>query len=235
MTRIVMTCLWKGEDLPGYSNDVYRPEHVANLAAGVRRHIPDSRLVVLADDHYAPLIDPLPVDVIGFSGWGCGGWSNVLEAFRPGLRPPDGDRVLLVGLDTVIVGDCEWLFEWRDAPIGLPLDPYHHPEVCDAVVTFDAEGADLVWSAFLESRKDEMRGDLFMGKPSEMALLRRLRARYGWDTLEPEPRGRLMSYKVHVLPDFAFDGASIVYFHGEPKPDELDTRNPIRREWERGE
>jgi len=226
----VITALWKGENLPRHSNDVYGPEYVENLAQGVQEHIPDSELLVLTDAHYWHRLSDSSARVLALDGYGVGGWSNILEMFRPDLWPCAGERMLGMGLDTVIVGDCSWLWEWDESPVGLPLDPYYAPLPCNGVMTWDREGAQLVWEAFLESRRARMARHLYARRPSEMALLRDLYARLGWVPLEHTHR-RLLSYKVHVKNGMPVEDASIVYFHGSPTPADLPESDPIRQCW----
>lgn len=225
-----IACLWRGTDLPAYSADQYGPRYVEALRRGVVLHA-DSDLLMLVDQHYWPMVEELGVEARPFNGLDCGGWSRVLEAFHPFLWPRKGERILVVGLDTVFTGDASWLFSWDEAPIGLPLDPFCDPEVCDAVITANREGCGLVWNAYLESKKDGMQQDLYMGQPSEMALLRRLSAIHKWPPLETSP-AKLLSYKVHLIRDERdWKDASVVYFHGPPKPADLRPADPIYRIW----
>lgn len=252
----MMSFLWQGDDLPGYSANKYDLEYVARLARGVWRWCgEDAELVIIADDHYAPLLrayvaERAPyhtdwrtrfrVDIM--AGFGIGGWSNVLEGFRPGLQPKEGERVVMVGLDTVFVGDSSWLFDWNEAPIGLPLDPYHDPEPCDAVIVVSPDGAWTVWNYFIaEAKRNKMKDHLMAGVPSEMMLLRHLSKVHGWAKLEPRAT-RLLSWKVHLNKNLFTpktisprwpSGTSLVYFHGRPKPADLPEEDPIRKEWER--
>ena len=235
----IFCCLWKGEDLPGFSADKYDVSDVAKLARGFRRHLTvEHEFVLIVDANYdyaaRTLLPDDLVTVLPMEGWGIGGWSNMLEPYRPGLR--SSERSLLVGLDTIVVGNCDWLFEWDEAPMGLPWDPFQKETVCDAVVTWDKHGAEIVWEAFLKSRKDGMKCHLLFGRPSEMILFRDLWTQLGWPTLELTPK-RLLSYKCHVKGrsgrDRSWDKASIVYFHGNPKPCHLHKTHPLRQEWER--
>lgn len=248
--RTVFVTLWKGEGLPSYSQGQYGVEDVVRLWHGMRRHIPNSRLVVLCDDEsFAELCcfaipkeleHPDMADtsrLVQFEGFGVGGWTNVLEAMNPDLYDEfvggDGsERALLVGLDTVFTGDCEWLFEWDEAPIGLPLDPYNSSQPCDAVVTFDRKGATLAWVEFMAARQHRKFPHLYAGRPSEMVLLQHLWKIHGWPMLETT-MDRLKSFKGCNLRDAAVcPDASLVYFHGRPKIRELATGHPVRVEWE---
>ena len=247
MKQRVMVTLWRDEkaDLPGYSGNVYDEQWVANLARNVKRQLPNGELVVVADTFYCRrLIEAgeqnLPelkeVQIVPMLGVGIGGWSNVFELWRPELWPEEGARHLAVGLDTVFVGDPSWLFRWDEGHVGVPFDPYHHPEVCDAVISFDKAGAAMLWNEFLHSKGDGMKQDHYMGRPSEMALIRRMHRERGapWvAALELMPE-RLLSYKCHVKTGEVpvQSTTSVVYFHGTPKPHQLGTDDPIRKEWE---
>lgn len=240
----MIACLWSDDrrELPGYSGKAkWSIGVVSALVLNARRRVPGCRFVLLVDEVWARAYDAIvtspgggaariPDALVSFSGADCGGWSRICEVFRPDLAPRAGERNLFVGLDTVFVDDARWLFEWDHAPVGLPLDPYHAPERCDAVVSYDAEGAALVWAAYEESRdRDGMRADLYAGKPSEMALLRRLSREHGWPPLEPGFH-RLRSYKVHGSQ--RVQGTTVVYFHGTPKPQDLPEGNWVRGELE---
>lgn len=230
MKRRVIAALWhdKKDELPSYSGKAaWTIGAVSKVVLNARRYIPDCEFVLLVDDAwhdaYRSVIPGpamfdrrpgVPDCILKFSGTDVGGWSKLCEVFRPDLAPALGERDLFIGLDTVFVGDATWLFDWNHSPVGLPLDPYHAPERCDAVVSFDRAGAELVWSAYEASRDaDGMRQDHYAGRPSEMALLRRLSKEHDWTALEPGFH-KLRSYKVHG--NERIDGTSVVYFHGTP-------------------
>jgi hypothetical protein len=236
MTNNVFSFLWQGTDLPGFSNDAYDLKYVELLANGVRKHVPNGQLTMLADEfYYEQMRGDRRFDSIRlekFDGHGIGGWSNVLEGFRENLRPKMGKRHMLVGLDTVFMGNCQWLFDWNKSPVGLPLDPYNAPQPCDAVVTFDYEGAAFVWDAFEVAKTDGMKDYLLFDVPSEMMLLRYLYKRERWEPLEQQP-SKLLSYKAHVLRGVNpwRHHTSVVYFHGKPKPHQLSHTNRIWQQW----
>ena len=228
MTRYVHTCLWKGKDVP----HEYGVADVVRLETNMLQHIPDATLVCHVDDAHHKAVDlAIKGITVPFLGLGVGGWSNVLELFGWSHVWEPKERHLAVGLDTVFVGNCDWLFEWSADPVGLPLDPYAAPVPCDAVISFSMRGSIATWGEFLESRQSGMKGDLYANKPSEMALLRRMYAENGWRPLEKKPH-RLLSYKKHVRDERrSIDGASIVYFHGKPKPTDLPKDDPVFKAW----
>lgn len=229
MTVRVLANLWDGHDLPSYSGRRYDVRYAERL----RDAMPDGfALTVLADDAYHDALIDAGVPTLKMRGIGCGGWSHVFEAFHPDAPRSDTGRTILVGLDTIITGSLDWLATWDESPVGLPLDPYCAPVPCDAVVTFNAEGARMVWERYVRERDaDRMARYRLHGCPSEMHLLRGMYAEHGWKPLEPEPE-RLLSYKVHVARDGCpWDEASMVYFHGHPKPADLPEDHPLRERW----
>jgi len=232
----VFCCLWNGTDLPNYSGGVYDLTWVDRLHRNIQRRLPGGSLTVLVDMFYWDKIvqtygPAVPYHVIPLLELGIGGWSNVLEIFAPDLRPAEGQRHLAVGLDTVFISDPSWLFQWCAAPVGLPRDPIFTKTVCDAVISFDAEGASIVWDEFQRASDSRMSRYLMMNRPSEMMLLRSLWDKYQWPMLEPEPR-QLLSYKCHVQKTGLCPETSVVYFHGRPKMIDLPQTDPIRMEWE---
>ena len=251
--KTVICNLWKGENLPAFSENAYGPQDVVRLWKGARRHLTGPlRFVVFCDEHYfellaapeaALMVERAGLDwaesrLVRYAGHGIGGWTNVMESMNPQSFIDGtfvGSRVLLVGLDTVFVGDSNWLFDWNAAPIGLPRDPYSGYQPCDAVVTFDYEGARAAWGEYLRAKQKHPFPHMLGGKPSEMVLLQHLWKMDGdWPYLEPEAK-RLLSFKGAKLHDVdrVPNGTSIVYFHGRPKLWDLEPTHPVRVEWER--
>ena len=251
MTRHVLTCLWAGHDLPGYSANKYGVIDVLNLWLGVHRHVTGGHLTVLADDeHVAKLtgeamqlasrqltVDeraalPHTLHIRPLQGYGKrhGGWSHVLEAFNPDLlRALGGNRFLVVGLDTLFVRNSDWLFDWDTSPVGLPADPYNLAgPPCDAVVTYSKAGADDVWAEFMHANGSVTWPYPYAGgRASEMVLLQSLYDRRQWAKIEGPTMGRLASYKALVRPYGLPERCSVVYFHGHPKPQEMPLGDPL--------
>lgn len=235
-TNRVFSCLWKGEDLPGFCNNVYGPKYVECLNRGVRRHVPNGQLTMLCDEYYYQILKKdkrfNSVRLEKFAEPGVGGWSRIFEVNRENLRPKLGKRHVWVGLDTVFMGNCQWLFDWSYSPVGLPMDPFHPHVACNGVWTWDYEGAAFVWDEYQAAKASKMENYQLFGRPSEMMLLRYLFKAEGWVPLEDKPR-KLLSYKRHVL--FGYNPwkmqTSITYFHGNPKPHQLKRDNLMSAEW----
>jgi len=218
----VIACLWNGTDLPKFSAGRYGPEYVEALKSGLARHWPGARLTVLTDGSYT-----LPNTEQRMLSKGWPGWWRRFEAFHPDLWPEEDGRLVLLDLDLILVGDCEWIGRWDLATVGLPLDPFFPDRVCSTVVTADRKGAELLWEAAVHVYPQDYK---YMGQPSEMALLRVMAKSHCWEPLEPAP-SRLLSYKAHVKKGHSWTDASIVYFHGEPKPADLDDREVLKSLW----
>ena len=114
-----------------------------------------------------------------------------------------GDPMILVGLDTVIVGNVDHLAEYciKSDVLALPRDPYHPERACNGVALVPAGHQDIA------------------GNPGEndMVWVRRFPHKY-IDDLFP---GQVVSYKGHVKKNGLGD-ARIVYFHGKEKPHEIE-------------
>lgn len=231
-----IACLWRGVGLPEFSNDVYDRRYVEALATGIERHVPDGQLTLISDEHYHPLVRDIEgVEHVKFHGIDFGGWSRMMETMRPDLWPKGDERIVGMNLDIVLVGDCSWLWEWDEADVGLPTDPLHPSVPANPVWTWNRAGAKLCWEAYRRILMDrvpteKVRMPTAMGQPSEMALFRQLAAEHGWPRLE-RAFARLRSYKKHVLPARSWKDASVVYFHGSPKPHELPETHPLKKVW----
>lgn len=241
--KSVITHLWRGSDLPWYSANAYGARDVLNLYRGVKRHVTDGHLIVMCDQASRQQLEiELPsvvrddVTLVSYAGFGVGGWTNILEGLRPALWEELGieGRAMMTNLDIVLVGDCNWMFEWDQAPVGLHMDPYYQSVPANAVMSVTREGAAMVWSEFLASRSCQPFRHTVQGVPSEEALLRHLWKQHGWPWLEQGMK-RLLSWKAcglagkqEIPPE-----ASVVYFHGRPKPGDIPITHPVRIEWER--
>ncbi len=266
MNTIVVT-LWDGKDLPKYSGGAYDTEIVGKVARNFARHLTGTtRVICLADDRYLPGVRELPESITTEHGpaliqtypldmeLSIGGWSPMLQAFSPDfcewagiymdwhhLNRQQRPRALIVGLDTVVMKNIDWLMAFAPSPIVMPPNPAHGKlanGVCNAVVNYNREGADLVWKAYEEVRAVHASGQamdrsLMMGSCfSEMQLLRQLWNEHQWARVDSPP-ARLVSYKYHLRHlGWDLEKVDMVYFHGRPKPQDLDLSNPIRREWE---
>lgn len=114
-----------------------------------------------------------------------------------------GEPMILVGLDTVVTGNCDELAEFAmtSGMIALPRDPYAKHRACTGVQLVSA-GFESVWETYRGG--DDME---HMRKQPHVFI----------DDIFP---GQAESYKGHVR-DYGLGDTRIVYFHGIPKMDAL--------------
>lgn len=104
-----------------------------------------------------------------------------------------GERLALMGLDTVITGNLDDIFSYT-GDLAVPRDPYNPMQPCNGVVLCPS------------------RPDIAAQGGVDMRVL----DHFHRDWLDDLFPGLVKSYKVHVVPTGLQD-ARIVYFHGEPK------------------
>lgn len=116
--------------------------------------------------------------------------------------------MILVGLDTVIIGNIDHLAYYclHSDKIVLPRDPFTPDVVCNGVALVPA-GHRGVWVDW--NGENDMQ---WMRQQSDVNHM---------DDLWP---GHVVSYKGHVLKHGLGD-ARIVYFHGKPKMHEIDDKD----------
>lgn len=181
----------------------FRPEHVQRLA----RQIPG--LVCLSD----ATVEGVPCIPLAYK-WP--GWWSKMELFRPDLS---GD-LLYFDLDTVIVGDLSEL-----ASLGRTtlLSDFYYPERPASGLMYLAESDRAkVWAAWIADPKEAMRKCMRHGDQQFIGEVLHDAQRFQ-DVLP----GRVVSYKVHVAKGLnkrsigngnVPAGASVVCFHGRPRP-----------------
>jgi hypothetical protein len=126
-------------------------------------------------------------------------YGTCIEPFRYGVP------MILCGLDTVIVGNCDHLASYclTHTKLALPRDPFDKTRSCNGVC--------LIPSGQQHIYRNWPKGE------NDMVWLRKQEHDY-IDDLFP---GQVVSYKGHVKKN-GLDNARIVYFHGNEKPHELD-------------
>lgn len=190
------------------SGGEYRPEHVRALVAQIERYLPGVGVVCLSDVEVPCERVPLKY---GWRSW----WSK-LELFRPDVA---GD-LLYIDLDTVIVGDLSEL-----ASLGRTtlLSDFYYPERPASGLMYLAESDRAkVWAAWIADPKAAMHKCMRHGDQQFIGEVLHDAQRFQ-DVLP----GRVVSYKVHVAKGLnkrsigdgtVPAGASVVCFHGRPRP-----------------
>lgn len=211
--RYVATLFKPVDSLPQWSRSAYSPQYADWFAENVRRFSPRAEVVIVTDydegefsagQRIVPFVLPHR------------GWASLLEMFRPEVV---GDAAILMGLDTVCVGDLTPIErDVREFGNVAVEDPFEGGgKMSNAVVGVDVATALGVWQAWLQ-QCDEALADAryrMFGVFSEMLWLRQ----FAWTFASPQA---VSSYKAHVAPRGTPDPlACIVYFHGEPKPHQI--------------
>lgn len=177
----------------------YGPEYVNRLASMVARHrMRPYRFLCLTDDptglecDYADIETDLP------------GWWAKLILFKPHSKL-DGQRVLYLDLDTVIVANVDFLLDY-DGPFCI-LKDFWGPAYNSSVMSIAPGFGRHVWEQFDTDRMMALHGDQdWITRQVDKADL--------WQLMAP---GKIGSYKADHLE--AGPGAfSLVCFHGSPKP-----------------
>lgn len=129
------------------------------------------------------------------------------------------EPMIVVGLDTIIVGNCDKLAAYCIGAdkLATPLDPFYPDRVCNGVVLAPA-GCSWVWTDKPEGMND-MAWMQSLYEQGKAVLI---------DDLFP---GQVVSYKRHVRLQGLDDDMRIVYFHGELKAPELAHVGWIARHW----
>lgn len=200
---------------------VYRPgggftdEYVYRLREGVAKHchVPH-RFVVLTDEKFEDF------ETVRFAqNWP--GWWGKLELFRKDVF---AGQVAYFDLDTMIVGDITDIVS-EPQNFAMLRDLYGKHRVASGVMVWNASDD---WSAIYETFSAE--------RIAEYSQAGAKWGDQGWisDCLPDEPArlqdqfpGRIVSYKVEMKAQGKMPkGASVVCFHGKPRPHQINWRLP---------
>lgn len=196
---VTVTCVFWG--------DKFSKDYVYNLKSSVERNttIPH-RFVCLSDQ----ILNGIETIILrpGLTGW----W-NKMQMFDGRIE----GRVVYLDLDTVIVGNIDWLLQYEGEFAGIEdlgsvneHQPHLKGKLQSAVLAWDSKEADWIWN-FFNFRKglctSAFRGD---GEFLERVVPTHKRV-----LLQHIFPGEIKSYKYDVYPD-KYKDTSIVCFHGRP-------------------
>lgn len=194
----------------------YGPEYVNILFDMVRRNLRagyPGRFVCLTDDptglEEGIETIPLPGDLET--------WWGKLYMFKRGLFP-DGERVVFMDLDTLIIGDIEPLLNYQGEFATLK-DFYFPNQVGPAIITWKAGGtATSIWEEWDAQGRPRMAGGdlVWINNLDQGHFARRI------DKLQDLLPGYFCSFKADCHP-YPPKGVKVVCFHGQPKPDNCAT------------
>ena len=231
----IITTLFDGRmtSVP-HSVGIYDESWVDKLYRGIERHYTKPfRFVCLTDKNYTfsePIIqERLSMSVDNY------GWLCLIDMYRPELC---SGRRFTIGLDTILTGTLDEILA-HETKIGLCTDPFTPQWVCNAVTIANAEFCNEYWDLWSDKNKEMLANSRFFGAPSEMAVLRQ----YYNDVerLDVTFPGQILSYKANVVgvgkqnymhpTQLQLDGSSIVYFHGDPKPNTITHQKWVQENW----
>jgi len=188
---------------------------VRHLQAGVDRHLSsDYRLVCLSNWHLSGVNTRLLAH--DWPGW----WSKI-ELFRPGLFE---EPVLYLDLDTYVVGPLDEIASYR-GPFAM-LEDFLRPDgYGSGVMAFTpGEHTEAIYHRFC--RDPARHQNSFRGHGDQAFIADTVEKIEVLQNLYP---GRIVSYKADDIEEEGLDEeASVLCFHGEPKPDTLDWPDPDR-------
>lgn len=129
--------------------------------------------------------------------------------------------MILVGLDTIVCGNIDHLVEhcFLTDKIALPLDPYKKSRVCNGVGLVPGGMKHEYYDGFKDWEEETNPPD------ADMEWLRTKEV----DILDDLFPGEIISFKGDALKN-GWDGAKIVYFHGDQKPHQISNRL-VREHW----
>lgn len=187
-------------------------EYVTILHDSVRRNLAEGtegRFICFTDDepaNYGPGIEVRPLPEPGLTGW----W-NKLALFKPGVFE-DGDRVLYFDLDTVITGRLDEIVAY-DGPFAILRDAYRSDGLQSSVMAWEVnESIASIWLVWEQQRRPEVPG-------GDQAWIERCVAFA--DILQDKFPDLFVSYK--ATGGKPPQKASVVFFHGHPRPHEVTT------------
>jgi hypothetical protein len=186
----VCTLLWSFNHNSHWFSQSYDESWVLKLKAGFARNLTREHRFVLFTDKRRDL----PPDIVQEEIEGECNYSSCIQPYRMGCP------MILVGLDTVVTGNCDEMADYcmTGSHIALPGDPYNETTVCNGVALVP-RGQEHVY--------EDWRGQ------NDMEWMRKQRYKR-IDFLFP---GQVASYKAHVKIS-GLKGERIVYFHGDEKP-----------------
>jgi len=190
--------------------DKFSDEYVYNLKSMVERNTTvEHKFVCLTDRKKMEGIKTVPL-LPGYEGW----W-NKLQLFNTDNRL--GTRMVYLDLDTLIVGNIDWLLKYDGLFMGIedlgasnPHQKFLRGRMQSAVMAWDYNFHNNAWKQFNSNpwNMRQFRGDGEYLNDYIPPLSR--------DFVQQKYPGKLKSYKYHVYPEKPSDKTSIVCFHGRP-------------------
>lgn len=154
---------------------------------------------------------------------GGGGWYEKMQLFGD-LMFPRGERVVYLDLDTMIVGNIDWLATYQ-GPFAALQDFYRENGIGSGVMAWEAGTVGHIWTAWwMENFPKHGLGD--------QGLIERYAPKPCVLKLQELFPGEIASFKVHCWSGRVPPGTSLICFHGEPKMDNCEAQF-VKDYWER--
>jgi len=200
----IVTFMWEPDEHSFSFSRMYDETWVDKLYRGFKRNLTEDFDFILICDKDREFEE----DIIQIPFIGKPSYAATTQGYK--FNEPS----ILVGLDTVVTGNCDHLVEYcmTADKIALPRDPYYPEKQCNGVVLIPAGMSDIY-----NKHNGENDMDWINTQPHNII-----------DDIWPN---QVVSYKKNVLHG-ALNDARIVYFHGKMKPDSLSEREPwINTHW----
>jgi hypothetical protein len=187
----------------------FSPAYVSNLFDMVRRNLADGfegEFVCFTDQPYkldpGIVVRPLPANLPG--------WWSKLALFRAGLFP-EGDRVIFFDLDTLITGRLDELAAY-DGPFAILRDFFRPNGMQSSVMAWRAGEQQEIWETYTEA------GWPMHDPGGDQSWIERHACKGQVRFLQTLFPNLFVSYKQINGPP---EKASVVVFHGRPRPHEV--------------
>jgi len=182
-------------------------EYTNILHDSVRRNLPEGfegRFIVFTDEPHGYNAG---IEVKQVGEFALNGWWNKLALFADGLFA-DGDRIVYLDLSAIITGRLDALMEYR-GDFAILRDFYRPDGLQSSVMAWEANTMEHIWRSYLQAGCPmvDPGGDQIWIERTELESATRLQE------VLPE---MFASYKVSGMRVPA--KASVVVFHGSPKP-----------------
>lgn len=193
-------------------------EYVANLAAGIDRHLTTKHNKVCFTDDPATVPPGVRARMLpkGLSGW----WNKLALFRRDGFAP--GERVLYLDLDTVVTGSLDDIAAYSGR-FAIMRDVFRPDGMQSAIMAWEAGALGHIWETW------ERAGRPQFNKLGDQSFIEQMQPEA--DRLQDLFPGQIVSFKKDCRPIAGIPpDARIVAFHGLPRPHEVEDRW-IRDHW----
>lgn len=201
---LVTTCLWDANEESQAFSRMYDESWAEKLYRGFKRNLTIPFRFICFVDRERKFKEPIEQQPLTYRPLGYG---SCVEPFK--LNEP----MIFVGLDTIIVRDCDKLARWcmeHPGEMALPKHPFED---------FSINGV-VLWGGGNPAVFNDWNGE------NDMKWMRSF-PHHRIDELFPE---QVLSYRAHVKGK-PLNKARIIYFHGREKAHELPTVSWIKEHW----